>query len=206
MKRPAPECETIEFQPDSLPALFLELAQPNEDGFSRAVSIDEFKGDYEKLRLGNGGSWCREDSSLGRKFNIERGKEGNRIVFIRLHGYKKAPISKPIPLAIRKEIQSRSCVVLGTSNVEVDHKDGRRDDPRLSDASRVTLNDFQPLSKAANAAKRQHCKECRETNARFDAKRLGYPVSQTQGDGFYRGSCVGCFWYDPVAFRRAANA
>ncbi len=196
----------VEFRPDSMAALFLELAQPNEDGFSRSVYVTEFTGKHQCLQLGNGGSWCREDSSLGRKFNIERGKDGNRIIFIRLHGYKKAPIRKPIPLAIRKEIQSHPCVVLGTTDVEVDHKDGRRDDPRLNDASKVTLDDFQPLSKAANAAKRQHCKECRETNDRFDAKRLGYPVSQTQGNGIYRGSCVGCFWYDPVAFRQAINA
>ena len=195
-----------DFRPGSLAALFLELAQPNKAGFSRAVPISEFKGKHRALQLGNGGSWCRDDGPLGRRFNIERGKEGGRIAYVRLHGYKKAPISKPIPLFIRKEIQSRPCVVLGTTDVEVDHKDGRRDDPRLNDASRVTLDDFQPLSKAVNAAKRQHCKECRETDARFDAKRLGYPVSQTQGNGVYRGSCVGCFWYDPVAFRQAVGA
>ena len=183
--------------------LFLELALPNAEGFSRPVYVAEFTGKYAALQMGNGGSWCREDGPLGHQYNIERHKSGGRIDFIRLHGFKKVPIAKPIPAHIRQAILLLPCVVLGTSGVEVDHKDGRRDDPRLADIARVTLADFQPLSKAANNAKRQHCKDCRETNERFDAKRLGFSVSQTQGNGVYRGSCVGCFWYDPVAFRQA---
>jgi len=74
---------------------------------------------------------------------------------------------------------------LGTSKPECDHKDGRRDDPRLNDPKLVTIDDFQPLSKAANNAKKQHCKECRSTNKRFDAKRLGYSISQWAGNGKY---------------------
>ena len=182
--------------------LFLALAQPNEQGFSRAVYVEEFTGVYALLQMGNGGSWCRDDGPLGRLYNVERHKSGARIDYIRLHGFKKIPIAKPIPTHIRQIIQVQPCVVLGTSGVEVDHKDGRRDDPRLSDVTRVTLEDFQPLSKAANNAKRQHCKDCRDTDQRFDAKRLGFALSQTQGNGVYRGSCVGCFWYDQVAFRQ----
>ena len=36
-------------------SLFLELAKPNDKGFSRDVPITEFKGRYECLKLGNGG-------------------------------------------------------------------------------------------------------------------------------------------------------
>lgn len=54
-----------------------------------------------------------------------------------------------------------------------------------------------------NYAKRQHCRRCRETGQRFDAKQLGYPVGQTKGNGQYRGTCVGCYWYDPKAFNSA---
>ncbi len=35
--------------------LFLELAQPNENGASRWVSATDFKEKYQGLRLGNGG-------------------------------------------------------------------------------------------------------------------------------------------------------
>jgi len=90
--------------------------------------------------------------------------------------------------------------VLGTTRIEIDHKDGRQDDPRLTDMASVSVDDFQPLSKAANNAKRQHCKECRATGQRFDARRLGYQVGQVKGNGEYRGTCIGCYWYDPKAF------
>ncbi|QOR04898.1 hypothetical protein [Campylobacter cuniculorum] len=42
--------------------LFLKLAKPDEKGFSRWVSVSEFVGAYESLKLGNGGSWCRKGS------------------------------------------------------------------------------------------------------------------------------------------------
>ena len=184
--------------------LFLELAQPDELGFSRRVGIEEFVGRYERLRLGNGGSWCRDDGPLAKKYNIRRHKARGRITAVELQGFKKVPIEKPIPAWIRQKLQNERCAVLDVSNVEIDHKDGRRDDPRLADPERVTLDDFQPLSKAANNAKRQHCKVCRETNQRYDAKRLGFPVSQSRGNGVYNGTCVGCYWHDPKAFVKAA--
>ena len=90
--------------------------------------------------------------------------------------------------------------MLATGSTQCDHKDGRLDDPRLSDINLVTIDDFQPLSRAANDAKRQHCIECRDTGNRFDAKRLGYSVSQVRGDGKYNGTCVGCYWHDPMFF------
>ena len=35
--------------------LFLKLAQPDDEGFSREVFVSEFTGEYEKLKFGNGG-------------------------------------------------------------------------------------------------------------------------------------------------------
>ncbi len=185
--------------------LFLELAQPDKDGFSREVNIAEFVGRYERLRFGNGADWCRDDSTLAKTYNVVRHKQGNKIHAIELHGLKKVPISKPIPKKIRSEIVQQRCVVLDVGKVECDHKDGRRDDPRLNDPTLVTLDDFQPLSKAANNAKRQHCKNCRETNLRFDARKLGYNVSQVKGNGHYRGTCIGCYWHDPKFFNQEAT-
>ena len=193
------------FRPGSKPSLFLELAKPNDKGFSREVGVREFRAKYEKLRFSNGGDWCRDDDSLGNKFNIRRIKEGGKTVAVKLQGHKKLPIKKPIPKHIRDEISKQRCVVLGVSSVEVDHKDGRRDDPRLNDPDKLTLDDFQPMSKAVNTAKRQHCKECRRTDQRFDATRLGYDVSQIEGNGLYDGSCVGCYWHDPLEFNRVAS-
>ena len=191
----------------SKPGMFFELAQPDNDGFTRKVLVSEFVGKFESLRFGNGGDWVRDDGTLGKRFNIRRYKEGrgNAITAIQLQGYKKVPIEKPIPNWIREKLQDERCVILDTSNVEIDHKDGRRDDPRLSDIQRVTLADFQPMSKAANNAKRQHCKVCRDTDQRFDATRLGFPTAQFKGNGQYNGTCIGCYWHDPKAFVRAAS-
>ena len=186
--------------------MFLDLAQPDDEGFSRAVSITEFTGIYEVLRLGNGGSWCRDDGGLAKHFNIRRNKLKGRIVSIELQGRKKQPILKPIPAEIRNHIKKQHCAVLDISRVEVDHKDGRRDDPRLSDINRVTVGDFQPLSKAVNNAKRQHCKTCRWTGQRFDARQLGYSVAQFKGNGEYNGTCIGCYWHDPQRFNQEVSA
>lgn len=51
--------------------LFLELAQPDEKGFSRWVYVTEFTGKYKDLKMGNGGPWCRKSSSLAKSYVLE---------------------------------------------------------------------------------------------------------------------------------------
>ncbi len=196
------------FQDGSKAALFLELADPDDLGFSRKVSTAEFVGKYRDLLFGNGGDWIRKSSRLARHYNIRRHPPGRgKITGVELQGYRKVQVTteKPIPTKIRQTITAKRCVVLGTSKPECDHKDGRLDDPRLSDVKLLKLHDFQPLSKAANYAKRQHCVECRDTGKRFDAKRLGYQVSQVRGNGEYNGTCVGCYWHDPIFFNKEVS-
>lgn len=189
--------------------LFLELAEPNQEtGISRWVSVTEFVGRYEKLVFGNGRSWARSDGSLAKIYNLEchsNQTPGNSIDSIRLNGYRTDETgSQQIRADIRKAIKNQRCIVLGTSNPEVDHKNGRKNDLRVMTLETQTLDDFQPLSKAANDAKRQFCKECRNTEDRYDAKKLGYPISFTKGHLKYENDlgCIGCFWYDPVDFRK----
>ena len=188
-------------KPGGKPFLFLELAQPNADGFADAVSVAEFKGKYRSLQFGNGADWCRKSSSFAKYYIVELPKEKGKITHVVLCGLNNQSSSRPIPDKIRKSICSGDCSVLAIgAEIQADHRDGRGDDPRLSDPALVTEDDFQPLSQSANSAKRQHCKKCRETNNRFDAKRLGYSVSQTKGNGKYRETCVGCYWHDPIGF------
>lgn len=196
-------------------ALFLELAQPDENGVSRWVNTSEFVGKYSELELLNGLSWGRKSLSLAKKYNIETDKTitpGVKIDRIRLNGFNTSPsrnLSQSIRADIKKEIAAKRCVVLGTRKscdhkTEVDHKDGRKKDPRVMNTATQELSDFQPLSKPANDAKRQFCKECAETGQRYDATKLGYTVSFTEGSLQYEDTlgCVGCFWFDPVAFRQ----
>ncbi len=195
--------------------LFLELAQPNEVGISRWVDTSEFVGKYSELELLNGLSWGRRSSSLAKQYIVEVDKSitpGVKIDRIRLNGFntsKSSKLSQSIRTDIKKEIGSKRCVVLGTNRscdhkTEIDHKDGRKDDLTVMSTATQKLEDFQPLSKPANDAKRQFCKECIESGIRYDAKKLGYTVSVVYGKLEYEDEvgCKGCFWFDPVEFRQ----
>lgn len=188
--------------------LFIKLAEPNAKGVSRWVSVTEFVGDYKELKLGNGASWCRKESTLAKKYIVEFDKSqtpGNGIDRVRLNGFNNGNFSQHISAEIKRAIKSQRCVILGTSNPEVDHKNGMKNEARVMRNEDQKLSDFQPLSKAANDAKRQFCKECMRTGIRYDAKLLGYPMSYYCGGAHHNNeenACVGCFWYDPIEFRK----
>lgn len=189
--------------------LFEELAQIDENGCSRWVSVDEFVGKYHGLQLLNGAGWSRDDGAFGRKYIIERDKSrtpGNRTDAIRTVGFNTGELCYAyINPEIKRKIQAKRCVVLGTSNPEVDHKNGMKNELRVMQNADQRLEDFQPLSKAANDAKRQYCKECKKTGIRFDAKKLGYPMSYYQGVAEHHleeDACIGCYWYDPIEFKK----
>lgn len=197
--------------------LFLKLAQPDQNGYSRWVDVKEFVGEYKALQLGNGGSWCRKSSSLAKAYIVEFDKtktSGNSIDAIRLCGFNKEDIfNQAIRADIKEYYKNKNCVMLGingkseNTKIEIDHKDGRKDCMRVSDMSSQKLDDFQPLCKAANDVKRQICKRCKETNIRWDAKNiLGNPYSFYKGDKNYTKEigCVGCYQYDPVEYRKSS--
>lgn len=195
--------------------LFLKLASPDETGHSRWVNVKEFIGDYKELQLGNGGSWCRASSSLAKRYVVVLDKSitpGNSIDAIKLNGFNKEETFNQL---IRKDIKDfyskQKCVMLGingfseNTKIEVDHKDGRKDDWRVSNPESQRFDDFQPLCKAANDVKRQICKECKMTNIRWDATNIkGNPYPYYKGDSNYTEGlgCVGCYQYDPVEYRK----
>lgn len=197
--------------------LFLELAKPDEKGVSRWVSVREFTGKYAKLQFGNGADWARKESSLAKKYNIELDKTktpGNRIDRVRLIGFNtEEQFQQSIRKDIKEKLGKQRCVMLGiygasnanaNTHIEIDHKNGRKNDMRVSNLKTQKLEDFQPLCKVANDIKRQICKECEETNIRWDAKNLlGNPYSFYKGNSKYTAKlgCVGCYQYDPVAYR-----
>ena len=195
--------------------LFLRLAHPDENGVSDWVDVTSFTGEYERLKLGNGGDWCRSDGPFQKKYCVEFDKSvtpGNRIDRIRLCGFKKGDsFNQCVRDDIRRKLRKQKCVMLGVCGssanvqVEVDHKDGRKRDMRVSDVNTQRLSDFQPLCKAANDAKREICKKCEETGRRWDARQIeGNPFSFYKGGIEYTEElgCVGCYQYDPVAYRK----
>lgn len=199
----------------TLTKLFIELAAPDKDGVSRWVDISEFKGKYESLKLGNGLSWGRASSALAKKYIIEVDRSrsaGESIDAVRLNGYNQATIfNQSIRSDIKNYYKTQNCVMLGingsseNTRIEIDHKDGRKNDIRVGDIKSQRLEDFQPLCKAANDAKRQICKRCKQTNIRWDAKNIkGNPYSFYEGDEQYTEElgCRGCYQYDPVEYRK----
>jgi len=192
--------------------LFLELASP-KNYISRWVDISEFIWKYRELQLWNWWSWCRWSSSLAKEFIVEFDKtitSWNKIDRIRLNWeneYHK--LSQHIRTDIKSELSKKRCIVLWTHRscdhiTEVDHKDWRKNNPKVMNSKTQKLEDFQPLSKPANDAKKQFCKECTNTWLRYDAKQLWYTVSITEWKLKYDKElwCRWCFWYDSIAFRK----
>lgn len=196
--------------------LFIKLASPNEDGESRWVYSTEFVGEYADLQLGNGGSWCRASSSLAKKYIVEFDKSitsGNSIDAVRLVGFRtEDTFNQNIRQDIKDYYKTQRCVMLGVcgfsenTKIEIDHKDGRKEDWRVSNPATQSLDDFQPLCKAANDVKRQICKICKQTSKRWNAQNIkGNPYPFYEGDDSYDEAlgCVGCYQYDPVAYRKS---
>lgn len=192
--------------------LFLELANPDKTtGVSRWVSKTEFVGKYDDLMFQNGWSWGRGDGQLAKMYVLERYPAHGAIEKVRTNGFNtEEKFNQKIRSDIKEFYKNKKCVMLGVcgtsvnTRIEVDHKDGRKDDARVSDKATQKLEDFQPLCKAANDVKRQICKECKRTDKRWNAKNLkGNPYSFYEGDENYTEElgCVGCYQYDPVAYR-----
>lgn len=195
--------------------LFIKLAGVDSNGFSPWVDTSKFIGEYKSLKLGNGGGWCRRSSTLAKIYNVEFDKTktpGNSIDRIRLNGFNtKKTFNQAIRQDIKDFYKDKNCVMLGVNGksentaIEIDHKDGRKMDERISNPETQKFEDFQPLCKAANDIKRQICKRCLETNKRWDAKNIvGNPYSFYKGDENWttKLGCIGCYQYDPVAYRK----
>ena len=196
--------------------LFIELAKPDtETGISRWVSKTEFVGKYKDLMFQNGWSWGRGDGQLAKKYILERFPAHGAIEKVRTNGYNtQVSFSQAIRKDIKDYYRDKNCVMLGVcgtsvnTRIEIDHKDGRKNDLRVSDKATQKLEDFQPLCKAANDVKRQICKECKKTDKRWDARNLkGNPYSFYEGDENYTEAlgCVGCYQYDPVEYRKQST-
>lgn len=182
---------------------FIELAKPNDKGCSRVVYKDEFN-KVEGLSLGNGGKWCRGNSKLVELFKLNVVRDKNGILSVELLGWnRETNFSQYIRRDIVEELKNKPCVFTGsTSHIEVDHKDGRKNDLSLNDIKNQSIDSFQPVCKAMNDFKRQKCKECKMTGKRWKATNIkGNPIDFYKGCEDYKGTCEGCYLKDPVEYR-----
>lgn len=177
--------------------------EDEENGISPLVRISDLCDINVWFQSTNGCQWARSDNSfLGKQYIIERPKRNGSVYAIKLNGFNDSNKRyRGIKKEIVNEIKSRRCVVLDTSSqIEVDHKNGRYTD----DIENQTINNFQPLHKSVNDAKREHCKKCLEQHKRYDAKRLGYKEGWIEGDESST-ICNGCYWYDPQIFNQVIS-
>jgi hypothetical protein len=193
--------------------LFKKLANPDNLGISRWVNVKEFINEFIELKLGNGASWCRKNSTLAYEYNIEFDKSitsGNTIDRIRLNG-KNDKIKKT--RLVRQDIllyyKNKQCVITGTnSDIEIDHKAGNYPINVCTFATQK-IEDFQLLHSSINKIKRQHCKVCLDTKTRFKATTLGYIIDyieeKSTNDIMNKNWCKGCYWYDPKKFNEIVS-
>lgn len=223
---------------------FLALSQyDSEAKRSRLVCCDEFVGDYQSLENKNGGGWCRLDGTFGKKYKVVTVKKngsikyswdpqdqeieeintivpvssepGNAIKYILIYGEQNLNSGRPIGQDIRDALSNKPCVHCGsTSNIEIDHKNGLYNDPRVLSIHTQTVDDFQPLCKHCNDQKRQTYKKMKETGIRHSA--LDIPAigslrfDYIKGDQTYDiddpDTMVGTYWYDPLEFMRYVSS
>jgi hypothetical protein len=200
------ELKKMKVQREFYRNIVLFESNPGDDNIGEWVSIATLQEYSVGFKTTNGQEWDRSDAKSPFKYNIEPGRDfgSNAKTKYRINGLK-AGITHTIPKSVYDHFKklNKVCPFLGTRhNMHVDHKKGRNRSPE-EDGS-ADISKYQYISDKANLAKRQHCKECRDTNKRFDAKKMGgYSVSVVEGKLEYNEAigCKGCYMFDPVEFR-----
>ena len=143
------------------------------------------------------------------EFKRHNGKSTGKLEEIRTVGFNTEKTdTRPIGKKIRDFYRNSCCVVCGTQEIIIDHKNDLYNDPRVLNVETQTVEDFQPLCNACNLRKRQVCKKSKELGKRHRATSI--PMLKIFGVDFIEGdetldlenpnAMVGTYWYDPVRF------
>lgn len=156
----------------------VNLFQPDNNGYSRWVTVEEVRN--ANLSWSNNGNVRRGIAFGVGEYNWEFKRVNNRrVIEMRLNGYNQSSvfnqrIRRDIVDELRKQNVSNfapNCIVpLVDSDKEIDHRWGRKDDPKynyISDIETQSIGDFQLLSHSHNQFKREQCVKCKNTNLRF---------------------------------------
>jgi hypothetical protein len=135
--------------------------------------------------------------------------KGNTVYLLKICGALNDLSARPIRQDIRNALKAGPCVVCGTcSQIEIDHKNGMYNDPRVLCIQTQTVEDFQPLCKHCNDQKRETYNYMKREGKRYPATNIpawkAFGVDYTSGNETYDpmdiNATVGTFWHDPVVF------
>ena len=189
----------------------VDLFQPDADGYSGWVTVEDVRN--SGLSWSDNGNVRRGIAFNVSEYNWDFKRIGSRrIVEMRLNGYNQSAafnqrIRKDIVDELRKQTVSNfapNCIVpLVDSDKEIDHRWGRKDDPKydyISDIEKQSIDDFQLLSHSHNQFKREQCVKCKNTNLRFSPPnnqefKIGCKEWQSEV------GCAGCPLAQPELYR-----
>lgn len=145
------------------------------------------------------------------EMNLPKNK-GNHITFIKIIGIPKTEdtSSRSIRSDIRAHFANQRCVTCGDSNIEIDHKNGLYNNPRVNTTATQTVDDFQALCKHCNDMKRQTYVWQNKNNQRYPATNIPmlahFGIKYVEGDETFDptnpDAMIGTYWYDPEAFMK----
>ena len=146
--------------------------------------------------------------------NIGFSDTGVDLYLFKIYGLRTTDYSRVISKKIKDELRDRPCVACGTtSHIEIDHKNGLYNDPRVYNVATQLVTDFQPLCKHCNDQKRQITKWQIKHKKRYPATMIpqfAYSnIAYVEGGETYDpndpNAMIGTYWYDPVELRKKAD-
>lgn len=191
--------------------LVLDIYKPNIDGMSDWKTREELEN--TALALGNNGNTRHgivySVSQYIWEIKRKNDKCTGRIEKVRTIGINlDVNTNRPIGKDIRQYFKDSVCVVCGTKDIIIDHKNDLYNDPRVLNIETQTKDDFQPLCNSCNLRKRQVCKKSKDSGVRYKATSI--PMLSIFGIDYIEGNetldisnpkaMVGTYWYDPKKF------
>lgn len=183
--------------------IFKHIAKPNDKGVSGVISNDILFKIHSSFAAYHGSwrSYAKRDMGL----NLCLSKDGSGYY---LNGYLNPDKSDYIRPDIHREIKRHPCARCGSKHtLQTDHKNGRKDDPRVWNFETQTVHDFQCLCQDDNLKKKSACEKCLKCGLRPDARNMPEfrlsPFGWTEGGQEYDEvhKCHGCVWHDIEDFR-----
>ena len=198
-----------------------EMGQFRSNGHKTLDKTSKISKDYRIRKFYNSGRVVVVEYGEERKDKLKGVDElphdprlaPNHLVAWQLYGFSVSHEDpKTAPTAsIKAALAGEPCVFSLSSGegLQIDHKYGREDQRHHPKPADLTVKHFQRVTRERNMFKKSQCQKCRNSNARFDAKQLGFASGWTAGTAEFDGAkegCCGCYLFDPIDFCKEISA